>query len=94
MEALGPGEAIILVGHGSDHPSWATYPALQYLLSQRFGHLVHIGVLEGHPPRQEVIARVLASGLKLVRLLPLMLVAGRHFQEDLAGPNRFLANRG
>jgi len=87
VEALDPEEGIILVGHGSDHPSWATYPALQYLLSGRFGHLVHIGVLEGHPPRQEVIARVLESGLKRVRLLPLMLVAGRHFQEDLAGPN-------
>ncbi|MGA7579314.1 MAG: sirohydrochlorin cobaltochelatase [Desulfobaccales bacterium] len=87
VEALGPEEAIILVGHGSDHPSWATYPALQYLISGRFGQLVHIGVLEGHPPRQEVIARVVKSGLKRVRLLPLMLVAGRHFQEDLAGPN-------
>ena len=29
------------------------------------------------------------SGLKRIRLLPLMLVAGRHVQEDLAGPERF-----
>jgi len=29
---------------------------------------------------------VVKSGLKRVRLLPLMLVAGRHVQEDLAGP--------
>ncbi len=87
VDALKRDEAIILVGHGTDHPSWATYPALQNLLSGRFGQLVHIGVVEGHPSRPEVIARVVASGLKRVRLLPLMLVAGRHFQEDLAGPN-------
>jgi sirohydrochlorin cobaltochelatase len=86
LEAAGYDEAIILVGHGTDHPSWATYLALQYLLSGRFGHQVHIGVLEGRPSRQEVIARVVKSGLKRIRLLPLMLVAGRHVQEDLAGP--------
>jgi sirohydrochlorin cobaltochelatase len=86
LDGVGREEAIILVGHGTDHPSWATYPALQYLSSGRFGHQVHIGVLEGHPSRQEVIARVVKSGLKRIRLLPLMLVAGRHVQEDLAGP--------
>jgi sirohydrochlorin cobaltochelatase len=86
LETVGREEAIILVGHGTDHPSWATYPALQYLLSGRFGHRVHIGVLEGRPSREEVMARVVESGRKRIRLLPLMLVAGRHVQEDLAGP--------
>ncbi len=79
-------DAIILVGHGTDHPSWATYLALQYLLSRQFGHQIYIGLLEGHPSRQEVIAAVVRSGMRRVRLLPLMLVAGRHVQEDLAGP--------
>jgi len=86
LAAVDPEEAVILVGHGTDHPSWATYPALQYLLEGRFGPRVYIGVLEGRPSRPEVIARVLKSGRQRIRLLPLMLVAGRHFQEDLAGP--------
>jgi sirohydrochlorin cobaltochelatase len=86
LEAAGNEEAIILVGHGTDHPSWATYLALQYLLSRQFGHQVYIGVLEGHPSRQEVLAEVVRSGMRRIRLLPLMLVAGRHVQEDLAGP--------
>jgi sirohydrochlorin cobaltochelatase len=86
LDAVGREETIILAGHGTDHASWATYPALQYLLSERFGHLVHICVLEGRPSREEVIARVVKSGLKRVRLLPLMLVAGNHVQRDLAGP--------
>jgi sirohydrochlorin cobaltochelatase len=81
----GNGDAIVLVGHGTDHPSWAAYPALQYLISQQFGHQIYVGVLEGHPSRDEVVAEVVRSGLKRVRLLPLMLVAGRHLQTDLAG---------
>ena len=80
-------DAIVLVGHGTDHPGWATYLALQYLLSRQFGHQIYVGVLEGYPSRQEVIAAVVRSGLRCVRLLPLMLVAGRHVQDDLAGPD-------
>lgn len=86
LDVAGNEEAIILVGHGTDHASWTTYLALQYLLSRQFGNQVYIGVLEGYPSRQEVIAEVARSGLRRIRLLPLMLVAGRHVQEDLAGP--------
>lgn len=82
----GKDEAIILVGHGTDHASWATYPALQYLLSRQLGHRVYIGTLEGSPSREEVMAEVAKAGVKRIRLLPLMLVAGRHVQEDLDGP--------
>lgn len=86
LDAAGNGEAIILVGHGTDHASWITYLGLQYLLSQRFGSQVYIGVLEGLPSREDVISELVRSGVKRIRLLPLMLVAGRHVQEDLAGP--------
>jgi len=86
LDGAGNEEAIILAGHGTDHASWVSYLGLQYLLFQRFGRQVYIGVLEGRPSRQEVVAQVVRSGLKQVWLLPLMLVAGRHVQEDLAGP--------
>jgi sirohydrochlorin cobaltochelatase len=93
LEALAPyldtddkETGIILAGHGTDHPGWASYLALQYLLARQFGPRVFVGLLEGRPARQEVIAQVVKAGLKRVRLLPLMLVAGRHVQEDLAGP--------
>jgi sirohydrochlorin cobaltochelatase len=85
LKATEPGEAIIFVGHGTDHPAWASYPTLQYLLSKEFGHRAYIGVLEGFPDRKEVLAAVVRSPIKRVRLLPLMLVAGRHLQNDLAG---------
>jgi sirohydrochlorin cobaltochelatase len=86
LDTAGVEEAIILVGHGTDHSSWAAYLALQYLLSRRFGPQIYIGLLEGRPSREEVIAEVTRSGARRIRLLPLMLVAGRHVEEDLAGP--------
>ncbi|RLA88741.1 MAG: sirohydrochlorin cobaltochelatase [Deltaproteobacteria bacterium] len=79
-------EALILVGHGTDHPSWSTYLAVQYLLQKRFGANIHVGVIEGTPARAEILETVARSGIKRVRLVPLMLVAGVHIQEDLAGP--------
>jgi len=86
MKVAGNEEAIIWVGHGTDHASWITYLGLQYLLSKRFGSQVYIGVLEGQPSREDLVAEMVKSGRKRIRLFPLMLVAGRHVQDDLAGP--------
>lgn len=83
---LGHDEAIVFVGHGTDHASWATYLALQHFLGELVDRPVFVGVLEGYPEREETVAAVVASGARRVRLIPLMLVAGVHVQEDLAGP--------
>lgn len=80
-----PDEAIVLVGHGTDHPSWASYPALQHLLRERFGERIFVGCVEEYPGADEIVARVAAAGLKKVCLIPFMLVAGVHFREDLVG---------
>ena len=79
-------EAIVMVGHGSDHPSWCSYPALQQMFDQTSGRGIYIGVVEeGCPSREEIIKAVKKDGFRKVRLMPLMLVAGVHFCEDLAG---------
>ncbi len=79
-------EAVVLVGHGTDHASWATYLTLQHFLNDRVERPVYVGVLEGYPERTDVVAAVAGSGARRVHLVPLMLVAGVHVQEDLAGP--------
>ncbi|MBA3035163.1 MAG: hypothetical protein FP814_01585 [Desulfobacterium sp.] len=78
-------EAVVLVGHGTDHPVWSSYLALQHMLQKKIGRKIYIGVVEGFPERSEIIDRVKDSGFKKVRLIPFMLVAGTHFQEDLIG---------
>jgi sirohydrochlorin cobaltochelatase len=79
-------EALVLVGHGTDHPSWSAYAALQHMFAQRYGAKVHVGVVEeGYPDQKAIVRAVTASGYARVRLAALMLVAGMHFEEDLVG---------
>ncbi len=84
-----PDQAILLVGHGTDHPAWCAYPALQYFMRRQFGPRIFVGVIEeGCPSSTEVIAEITAAGYKKVCILPLLLVAGMHFHRDLAGDHR------
>lgn len=81
-----PDQAILLVGHGTDHPAWCAYPALQYFMRRQFGPRIFVGVIEkGCPSSVEVIADITAAGHKKVCIIPLLLVAGMHFHRDLAG---------
>ena len=78
-------EAIVMVGHGTDHPIWSSYIALHHMLRERFGPNIYMGVIEGNPSREEIVGSINKSGIKRVRLIPFMLVAGMHVKEDLAG---------
>ena len=81
----GKDEAVVLVGHGTDHPMWCAYAALEQRMRRVAGSHVHVGLVEGAPGPGEILERVLAAGCSRVRLVPFMLVAGVHFLEDLAG---------
>ena len=78
-------EVAILIGHGTDHPSWTTYLALHHMFRERFGPRVFVSVVEGYPSRDEVITAVKQLGCDTVRLIPFMMVAGTHMKEDIAG---------
>jgi sirohydrochlorin cobaltochelatase len=78
-------QAVVIVGHGTDHPIWSSYVALNHMFRDRFGSNIYMGVVEGHPTRDFIVDAVIRSGIKRVRIIPFMLVAGTHFQEDLVG---------
>jgi sirohydrochlorin cobaltochelatase len=79
-------EAVLLVGHGTDHCSWTTYPAFYQRLRERYGRQAYGGMIEeGYPERDTLIDAILKEGFKRVHLVPFMLVSGVHFEEDLAG---------
>ena len=79
-------EAVVFVGHGTDHCAWSVYPAFEMVLQQKFGNRAFVGTVEGDWAECEtVIGHVQFAGFSKVRLVPLMLVAGVHFEEDLAG---------
>ncbi|MBT8341378.1 MAG: cobalt chelatase [Desulfatitalea sp.] len=92
-EALAPvferdeNEAVVMVGHGTDHCAWTVYPAFYHRLAEMYGNRAFGGMIEeGWPSRESVVRRIIDAGFRRVRLMPFMLVAGVHFEEDLAGP--------
>ena len=77
-------QAVILMGHGSDHPANACYAMLQLVLFDTVPN-VYIANVEGYPGLDDVIPKLRAAGLKKVILMPFMLVAGDHAINDMAG---------
>lgn len=81
-------EAVVMIGHGTDHPSWSSYVALDYIFRKKMVRGVYVGLVEhGYPTMASVIREVKRDGYHHVRLIPMMLVAGLHFEEDMSGEN-------
>lgn len=79
------GTAIVFMGHGTEHDANATYAKLQQKLTDAGQDNYFIGTVEAEPTLEEVLALVQESGAKKVVLLPLMIVAGDHANNDMAG---------
>ncbi len=79
-----PGEAVVFMGHGTDHPAGVYYPAVQYY-AWRADPNVFIGTVEGAPELDDVVAELAKRGLKKAYLIPFMSVAGDHARNDMAG---------
>lgn len=79
------GEALVLMGHGSPHPMNAAYPAMDSVFHNLGHDHVFVGTVEGWPSGPEILARVRRAGYRRVLLAPLMLVAGDHAKNDMAG---------
>ncbi len=77
--------ALVLMGHGTEHPANATYPALDYRLKAQGYKNFFIGTVEGYPDLDTVMAEVAAINAKKVILAPLMVVAGDHAINDMCG---------
>ncbi len=85
-------EALVFVGHGTNHPASMAYPALQYSL-WRQDRLALVGVIDGAPSLDDVLAELKsrrpASSMPLsVRLIPLLSVAGDHAKNDIGGSGK------
>ena len=79
------GETLVLFGHGTDHAANLVYPALQTAFYLAGRPDVLVGTVEGWPAFGDVLAQLRARSGKTVHLVPLMLVAGDHALNDMAG---------
>ena len=82
------GAAFVLLGHGTAHIARVSYSQMSTQMQQLGYENVFIGTVEGEPEEtacESVIEEVRAAGYTTVILRPLMVVAGDHANNDMAG---------
>ena len=82
------GAAFVLLGHGTAHVARVSYSQMSTQMQQLGYENVFIGTVEGEPEEtacESVIEEVRAAGYTTVILRPLMVVAGDHANNDMAG---------
>ena len=82
------GVALVLMGHGTAHEAKVSYSQMQTQMNELGYDNVFIGTVEGEPEETEcenVLDAVAEAGYKTVILRPLMVVAGDHANNDMAG---------
>ena len=77
--------AIVFMGHGTEADSNAIYAKMQELLTADGFENYFVGTVEATPSLDDVLAAVQAGDYKKVVLEPLMIVAGDHANNDMAG---------
>ena len=77
-------EAVVLMGHGTHHPSDAIYGALMYK-AQKMDANLYVGTVEGSPSFDEVKEMLVKKKTTKAYLVPFMTVAGDHAMNDMAG---------
>jgi cobalamin biosynthesis Co2+ chelatase CbiK len=80
--------AFVFLGHGTAHVAKVSYSQMQTQMSELGYNNVFIGTVEGEPEEtscEEVIEAVSQAGYTKVILRPLMVVAGDHANNDMAG---------
>jgi len=77
-------EAVLLVGHGTGHPADALYSLMARVL--KIDHQnVFLGTIEGFSGLSDLLPELKRCGARVVRLLPFLLVAGGHAENDIFG---------
>lgn len=82
------GVAFVFLGHGTSHTAKVSYSQMQSQMGELGYNNVFIGTVEGEPEETScdaVMEAVAQGGYKKVILRPLMVVAGDHANNDMAG---------
>lgn len=75
---------VVLVGHGTYTPATASYAMMDYIFKMKGFANFHVGTIEGYPAFGEVLTLLKARKPKQVTLIPFMLVAGEHANNDIS----------
>ena len=82
---LGETDAVLVMAHGTPHPANAYYSVLQSRFDAAGLGNVFVYSVEGWPHLDTVIPMLKAKGIEHVTIMPMMVVAGDHANNDMAG---------
>lgn len=85
---LGKNDALLIMCHGTPDPSNAYYAVMQDRIKTLGLKNTYIYTVEGTPNLEQVIPQLKATGIKHVTLMPMMMVAGDHANNDMAGAEK------
>ncbi|MFR1215353.1 MAG: sirohydrochlorin cobaltochelatase [Acutalibacteraceae bacterium] len=77
--------ALVFMGHGTAHYANASYCQLENTFRALGHEHVYVGTVEGFPNLDYIIGRLKKHNITRVHLMPFMIVAGDHAQNDMAG---------
>lgn len=93
--ALGPiarkawetSSSLVFMGHGNEHLNQEVFAKLETILRKKYGEHIYIGTVEAEPFAEEIAEamKAKANSPKNIFLAPLMVVAGDHAKNDMAG---------
>jgi sirohydrochlorin cobaltochelatase len=76
-------EGVVLMGHGTHHPSNAFYAALMFQVQLKDPN-IFIGTVEGYPELDTILPLLKKNNIRKIYLMPFMSVAGDHAKNDMA----------
>ena len=82
---LGKEDALLIMAHGTPDPSNAYYSVIQDRIHTLGMKNVFVYTVEGTPNLEQVIPQLKLHGIKHVTMMPFMMVAGDHANNDMAG---------
>ena len=82
---LADDQALVWMGHGTQHYANHVYAALDYMLKDLGYKHVVMGTVEAYPSMEELIRHVQEMQVRRVILAPFMMVAGDHAKNDMSG---------
>lgn len=97
IEGQFPNETLVLMGHGTDHSANSVYSEFREVCVSLGLDRIYTITVENESSVDDVINELKKQGLSSVTLMPLMLVAGDHAKNDMAGnsqdsiKNRFIS---
>ena len=78
--------ALVYMGHGNEFFSTGIYAEFQQAMRRQYPQVkIFIGTVEGFPSLENVLEALKKGGVKKIILKPLMVVAGDHANNDMAG---------